>query len=145
MKKQQFVTYLAVYGAELQQWPQPLRDEAASALRESEELQQLLAAEARFEQVLRARPEAEAPADLAARIIAQASPRTGNGRSWQDLAAALWAPKKLAAAAAVFVVGLMIGWYQPLTGQQARQTASSTNLQLTNFLNYEEINLWPAN
>lgn len=145
MHKQQFKTYLALYGADLQRWPQPDRQKAEAALRESQELRELLAAELRFEHVLRSRAEIDAPADLATRIIAQAQPRTSNGRSWKDLAAALWAPKSLAAAAAVFVVGLMIGWYQPLNGQRVQQISENTELQLNNFLNYEEVNLWPEN
>lgn len=145
MNKADFEKYLAHYGAALEKWPASLRHEAEVALRESKELQELRNAEADFETLLRAQPTIDAPAGLAERIIAQAKPRESNGRTWQTIAATLWAPKSMAAAAAVFVMGLMIGWYQPGTAPTNGQVSDDATLQLNNFLNYEEVNLWPEN
>lgn len=145
MKRSQFETYLTLHGADLRRWPPELRDEAEAALSNSEELQHLLATETAFEELLRSQPTENAPEGLAARILAQAQPRERNGRTWLQLWANLWDPKRIMTAVAVLAVGITIGWYYPLNGQLNGRTLENSGLQLNNFLNYEEVELWPEN
>ena len=136
MKSRDFSKYLAVYGADLNQWPAALRQEAETALKGSGELQELLASEQQFEVLLQQRTTAQVPAGLAERIVAQAQPHESQRALTvsNGLLENLWAPRWVMAMVAVFAVGLFIGWYSPQNGG----TSESDSAQLSDILYYEE-------
>ncbi len=69
-EKSRFEKYLALYGAELESWPEEIREEYRHGLTVSTELRELLESENRFEGILRGISFEDPSSDLADRIIA---------------------------------------------------------------------------
>ncbi len=139
MTSQQFSEYLALYGADLGQWPSELRAEAMQAMAVSDELKVLQQEEESFEQTLRMETVPEPSQDLAARIIARAKPRdSGSKRSTiADFLGSLLMPKRIAVIATIFILGVALGWYNPSQQQESQQETG----QLGDIYYYEESSL----
>ncbi len=71
----QFKENLLVYGANVHEWPEDIRQAGLKALETSSEFRALLAEEERFERVLTTRRYEEPSRDLAERIVSASQPK----------------------------------------------------------------------
>ncbi len=69
MDPREFKEYVLLYGVDLHQWPEEVRQAGAESLQNSSELQALLAEQEQFERVLRTRKYEEPSGNLAQRIV----------------------------------------------------------------------------
>jgi hypothetical protein len=69
MDPRQFKENILLYGADLDQWPEEIRQAGLESLRNSSELQVLLTEQKRFERVLKTRKYEEPGGNLAQRIV----------------------------------------------------------------------------
>lgn len=75
MKKEQFKENLFLYGTNIHQWPEMIRQSGVEALERAPELRALVEEYEHFEKVLALRRYEEPSAHLAQRIISAASPK----------------------------------------------------------------------
>lgn len=149
MDSEKFKENLLLYGADLGQWPEAIREEAVTRLQKSSELQALIAEQGKFEGVLKGRRYEEPSEDLAQRIISASlrrkikpsfSFRLFLSRLFDDEfyfpKPAFWVGSTLLIAALVigFVIGFLSSTGAGLTDQRP------ANLQ--EFLHYEGNALW---
>ena len=83
MNLEQFKKNLLVYGANVHEWPEEIKQAGLKAIETSSEFRALLAEEVRFEQVLKTRTYKEPNNDLAERIVLAAQPK--KKRVWSRL------------------------------------------------------------
>jgi hypothetical protein len=69
MDPKQFKENLFLYGVDLNEWPEEIRQAGAESLRKSSELQTLLAEQEDFERILKTRKYKEPSGDLVQRIV----------------------------------------------------------------------------
>ena len=144
MDLREFKEYLLLHGAELDQWPEEIRQQSWDSLQNSSELRELLEEQERFEKVLKGRKYEEPDKHLAQRIVSFSL--SGNIRSRFSLGIALrrlyvdefYLPKPVFIAVSVLVMvaliaGFSIGFSSPKT---SFLTQSQPSLQA--FLLYEE-------
>jgi hypothetical protein len=116
MPKKQFEEHLFVYGSNVEQWPEEIREAGKDALERSVELRALIAEEAHFEAFLKARRFEEPSRDLEQRIISASMPankkaRHGVGAFFSELLQELNLPKPvLTAVSVLFIVTLLVGF-----------------------------------
>jgi hypothetical protein len=143
MNLKQFKENLLAYGADVQKWPEDMRQAGLKAMETSSELRTLLAEEKRLEQVLRARKYEEPSRDLAQRIVSASlskkrSPRRGLRGFFSELFWEFSIPRPALTAISISVIlvlilGFAIGFLNPIGAVSTEQT--QTNLQ--EFLYYE--------
>jgi hypothetical protein len=143
MDPEQFKENLLVYGANVHQWPEDIRQAGLEALETSSELQALLAEEERFEGVLTTRRYEEPSRDLAQRIVSASQPK--RKKRWPSLVGffseLVWEfslPKPALTAVSVslvfvLILGFVIGFSNPIGSLSTEQ--GQTDLQ--EFLYYE--------
>jgi hypothetical protein len=118
MEAEQFGECLLLYGADLQRWPEAVRQAGLEALEGSLACRALKEDHLQFEAILRTR-ELEAPSpDLETRIIAAASRRErmaspGLAELLRSCFADLRLPAPVLTTAAVLIVGVVIGLWLP--------------------------------
>lgn len=138
MDKQEFMDYLSIYGADLEKWPDGLRDDARAALSSSQKLREALQEEKLFEQALNMRGFENPSPDLADRIIDAAQPkRAHNRKSFFDLLGSVFAaiplPRPALALPLLLILGIAAGY---LYSDYADTDTNGT--QLAQLLYYEE-------
>jgi len=143
MDPEQFKENLLVYGANVHEWPEDIRQAGLEALKLSFELRALLAEEERFERVLTTRRYEEPSNHLAERIVSAAQPK--KKKRWPSLVGffselvwefSLPKPALTAVSASlvfVLILGFVIGFSNPIGSESTEQ--SQTDLQ--EFLYYE--------
>jgi hypothetical protein len=143
MDPEQFKENLIVYGANVHQWPEDVRQAGLEALETSSELRALLAEEERFERVLTKRRYEEPSRDLAQRIVSASQPK--KKKRWSSLVGffseLVWEfslPKPALTAVSLsllffLILGFVIGFWNPMGSVSTAQ--SQTDLQ--EFLYYE--------
>ena len=118
METEQFRECLLIYGADLRRWPEPIRGAGLEALERSVACRALKEDHVQFEAILRTR-QYEAPSPgLEARIIAAARPRArtaspGLVEFLRSCFSDLRIPAPVLTAAAVLIVGVVIGLWLP--------------------------------
>lgn len=139
----QFKENLLVYGANVHEWPDDIRQAGLKALEISSELRALLAEEERFERVLKTRRYEGPSRDLAERIVSAAQPK--KIKVWRRLSGffseLVWEfslPRAALTAVSVslilvLILGFAIGFSNPIGSVSTEQ--SQTDLQ--EFLYYE--------
>lgn len=146
MNLDEFKKYLAIYGADLESWPEEIKERAKDALQTSIELKDLLEAERHFERMLQQRKMEEPSSDLAQRIITAAG---SQGRetserperlSFGEWLAGLWSPKPAFALAIILILGFGIGYVSNLSLQNGTQETD-----LASLLYNDEGILWVTN
>lgn len=142
MNLKQFKENLFVYGADVHEWPEGIREAGLKSLESSSELQTLLADEKRFERVLKTRKYEEPSRDLAERIILaslrQKKARSTIGGFFSELLWEFTLTKPALTAVSVLlisalIIGFVIGFSNPMGPVPTEQY--QTNLQA--FLYYE--------
>jgi hypothetical protein len=118
MDAEQFREWLLIYGADLQRWPEDIRQAGLEALDQSLACRSLQEDHAQFETMLRSRGHEEPSPDLAVRIIVAARRRERRAYSGLvELLASCFAdlrlPTPVVTAAAVLIVGFVIGLWLP--------------------------------
>lgn len=143
MNLEQFKENLLVYGANVHEWPEDIKQAGLKAMETSSELRALLAEEERFERVLTTRRYEEPSRDLAKRIASAAQPK--KKEIWPSLVGffseLVWEfsiPKPALTAVSVslilvLILGFAIGFSNPIGSVSTEQ--SQTDLQ--EFLYYE--------
>jgi hypothetical protein len=139
MDVKQFKENLLLYGADVHQWPEEIRNVGLQALENSSELQFLVREEARFENILKNRKYEEPGSNLEQRIISAAlqvkkSPSLSVGAFLSELLAEFKLPKPVWVAVSILVIGFAIGFLNPRTSTLTEQ--EQINLQA--FLYDEE-------
>jgi len=139
----EFKEYLLVYGADMSQWPEEIREAAQTELEHSTELQTIVEDSMQFEKVLQNRNYEEPDRDLSERIItaslrqehiAQRDPRTFLSFIFQELALPKPALKAVSVLiVSVLMIGFAIGYTNPL--EDVTNAQEQTNLE--EFLYYE--------
>lgn len=138
MDKNQFLEYLAIYGADLGCWPKELGEEAERAVSASAELRRALDEERRFEEALDERSFEEASPGLERRIINAAGEAPERGRnSILDLLGSIFSgfpfPRPAIVLPLLLVLGIAAGYLYTNYDEQESQGA-----QLAEILYYEE-------
>lgn len=120
MKTDKFKEYLAIYGADINNWPEILRFAAEKELNHNEQLQQLTLDEAEFEQLAKSRVNLNmVDDDFASRIIdAALAPQTKKitlmerfQQILQEISNALPIPHPAYTFAVIAIAGFMLGVY----------------------------------
>ncbi len=124
MNAEQFRECVLIYGADLARWPEEIRREGREAVDRSLACRALQEDHAQFEVLLRSRAHQEPKADLETRIIAAARRREraaypGPTEFLSSCFADLRLPAPVLTAAAVLIVGIMIGLWLPTEPVQA--------------------------
>ncbi len=118
MDGERFREYLLVYGADVQRWPEAIREAGLAALEQGGEYRSFQADHAQFEAVLSARRYEEPSPDLEQRIIAAARRREREAPlSLSAFLATCLAeirfPQPVLTAVAVLIVGFVLGFLLP--------------------------------
>jgi len=139
----QFKENLLVYGANVREWPEDIRQAGLKALEISSELRALLAEEERFERVLTTRWYEEPSRDLAERIVSvslskKKRVRRGLGGFFSELVWEFSLPKPALTAVSVLLIlvlilGFAIGFSNPI----GSVPTEGTQTDLQGFLYYE--------
>lgn len=138
MDKQKFIDYLSIYGANLGNWPEGLREEAHTALSSSRELMEALEEEKLFEEALNMREYEEPSPDLARRIIDAAEENPAPARkSIIDVLSSVFSviplPRPALALPLLLILGIAAGYIY------SNYSETDTNgTQLAQLLYYEE-------
>lgn len=132
MDVKEFKKNLLVYGADLHQWPEEIRQAALEAIENSSEQQALLTDQEHFERVLKSRKYEEARNDLAQRIVSaslrqQKRVSFSVGALFTELLAGFSLRKWAFAMIAVLVIGFAIGFSNPMGSLLTEE--NQTNLQ----------------
>lgn len=143
MDVKQFKENLLIYGADVHQWPEEIRQAGLEALESSPELQTLIAEEEHFERVLKTRKYEEPSSNLEQRIISSSLLRKQKtpfsiGAFIPALLDEFRLPRPALAAISVvmvvvLIIGFAIGFSNPAGSVMTEQ--EQTNLQ--EFLYYE--------
>jgi len=143
MDPEQFKENLLVYGSNVHEWPEDIRQAGLKALEISSELRALLAEEERFERVLETRWYEEPSRDLAERIVSASQPK--KKKVWPRLVGffseLVWEfslPKPALTAVSVslvfvLILGFVIGFSNPI----GSVSTEGTQTDLQEFLYYE--------
>lgn len=124
MNERDFREYLLIYGADVHQWPEDIRQAGLDVLESSADLQALKTEQAEFERVIKTRKYEEPASDLARRIV-DASLRTERKPSFSldvffaELFGEFRLPLPSVAAMsaviiALLVIGFAVGYLDPL-------------------------------
>lgn len=117
MDAERFRECLLIHGAEVSQWPDDVRPAGLEAVARSLECRSLQEECRQFESILQSRGFEDPSPDLAVRIVAAARrERRGSPRVMEFLAACfldLRVPVPVVTAAAVLIIGVMIGLLLP--------------------------------
>ena len=143
MNLKQFKDNVLVYGSDVRNWPEDIREAGLKALDSSPELQALLTDEERLERVLKTRKYEEPSIDLSERIISASlhkkkKARRSLGGFFSDLLWEFSLPKPALTAVSVslifaLIIGFAIGFSNPSGYMSTHQY--QTNLE--EFLYYE--------
>ena len=140
---EQFKKNLLVYGANVHEWPEEIKQAGLKAIETSSEFRTLLAEEVRFEQVLKTRTYKEPNNDLAERIVLAAQPK--KKRVWSRLVGLfselVWEfnlPKPALSVLSVsLVLVLLLGFAIGFSDTNGSVSIEGTQTDLQEFLYYE--------
>lgn len=143
MDAKQFKKNLLLYGGDVHQWPDEIRQAGLEALEQSSEAQAFMADHAQFEAILQARAVEDPGPDLTQRIIAASLRRKKKagfsiGAFFSELLAEFTLPKPARSAVSMatillLLIGIAVGFSDPVETLVAEQDQTS----LQEFLYYE--------
>jgi hypothetical protein len=124
MDAEQFREHVLIHGADVNRWPDEVRQGGVEALARSSECRALQEEYAQFEATLGSRAYEEPSPDFSRRIIAAARPRERRGFSGlAELLGSCFADLRLPApvltVAAVLIVGFVVGLLLPIEATKA--------------------------
>jgi hypothetical protein len=149
MDPKQFRKKLFLYGAELNEWPEEIRQAGMESLRNSSELQALLAEQEKFERVLKTRKFEEPRGNLVQKIASLSSIHdkrspSGFGLFFPRLFAdEFYFPKPtLVLASSLMIATLVAGFVIGFSNSNGSITIDQSQANLQEFLHYQEDGLW---
>ena len=143
MNLKQFKENLLVYGSNIHEWPEDIRQAGLKAMETSSELRTLLAEEERLERVLKTREYEEPSSDLAERIISAALSKRKRGRHglsgfFSELVWEFGLPKRALTAVSVsLVLVLILGFAIGFANPTVSVSTEGSQADLQEFLYYE--------
>ena len=144
MDPKQFKENILLYGVDLHQWPEEVREAGVESLQNSSELQALLAEHERFEGVLRTRKYEEPSGNLAQRIISlslhqdKKSPFSLGLFLSRLFADEFYLPKPaLIVVSILMIVALGIGFFIGFSNPTGPVLTDQRQANLQEFLHYE--------
>lgn len=145
MDPRQLKENLLLYGADLYQWPEEIRQEGLESLQRFPGLQALLAEYEQFERVLKTRKYEEPSGNLAQRIVSlslhqEKESRIGLGFFLSRLFAdELYLPKPaLILASILMIIALLTGFFIGFSNPSRAVLTDQRQTNLQEFLHYEE-------
>ena len=137
MNRKDFEKNLILYGSNIDQWPEDIRQDAVAVYESSAELQKLLKEEKLFEQSLKECAIEEPSSNLAHRIITSANKRlvekdsntlNNLGQFISEQFIRFLSPKIAMGMALILVIGFLLGYSNPFLNDE------STEAELVTFL-----------
>jgi len=149
MDSGKFKENLLLYGTDLDQWPEAIRQVMITALENSPELQALMAEQGKFERVLKNRKYEEPSNDLTHRITsASLQPDIRSSVSLRLFLSRLFAegfyfPKPaLLVGSTLMIAALVIGFVIGFSSSTGSMLPDQRRANLQEFLHYEGNSLW---
>jgi hypothetical protein len=144
MDPREFKEYVLLYGVNLHQWPEEVREAGAESLQNSSELQALLAEQERFEGVLRTRKYEEPSGNLVQRIISlslrqdKRSPFNLGLFFSRLFGDEFYLPKPaLIVVSIVTIIALLTGFFIGFSNSSGQVLTDPRQANLQEFLHYE--------
>ena len=144
MDHKQFKDNILLYGVDLYQWPEEIRQEGVELLQKSSELQALLAEEEQFERVLKTRKYEEPSDNLAQRIVSlslnqdKKSPFSLGWFLSRLFTDELYLPKPaLIVVSILMIVVLGVGFFIGFSNPSEQVLTDQRQANLQEFLHYE--------
>jgi hypothetical protein len=145
MDPREFKENILLYGVDLYQWPEEIRQEGLESLQKFPGLQALLAEYEQFERVLKTRKYEEPSGNLAQRIVSlslhqEKESRIGLGFFLSRLFAdELYLPKPaLILASILMIIALLTGFFVGFSNPSRTVLTDHRQTNLQEFLHYEE-------
>lgn len=138
-----FKQNMLVYGSDVYNWPESIREAGLKALDRSPELQALLADEQRFEKALKIRKYEEPSIDLSERIISatqhmKKKERSNLGSFFSELLREFSLPKPALTAVFVSLIfAMIVGFAMSFSNPSWHVSAEQYKTNLEEFLYYE--------
>jgi hypothetical protein len=149
MDPKQFQENILLYGVDLDQWPEEIRQEGVESLKNSSELRALLAEQEKFERVLRTRKYEEPSGNWVQRIVSLSYPQDkkspfGLGLFLSRLFADEFylAKPALILSSALMITALVIGFVIGFANSTGPILTDQRQASLQEFLHYEGDGLW---
>jgi hypothetical protein len=145
MDPQQFKENILLHGADLNHWPEEIRQGGVESLRNSSELQALLAEQEQFEEVLKTRKYEEPSSNLVERIVSLSCHQEERSPSGVVLylsrlfAEEFFLPKPaLILISILMIVALGVGVFIGVSSSTRATLTDQRQANIQEFLHYEE-------
>ena len=136
MNREQFVEYLALFGSDINKWPEKIREQALSLHRESEELKGLVEKEMQFESIMNDRSVDDPTSDFERRITLSAKPRsevTVKESFFSSIFSLVSVPKPALTMTLLLLFGFSVGFFFDSYAYSDENT-----LELNEYITFDE-------